>query len=132
MRSITLTTMSDRRRNPPRPEEMTQRARQLRHDSTGPEKALWRELRNRRLGRLKFRRQVPIGPYVVDFLCEYHHLVVELDGDSHVGRAVHDGKRTAFLESKGFRVIRFDNDSVLREVESVLAGILLACGMNVT
>lgn len=83
------------------------RVRQLRTNQTDAEKRLWRALRNRQLGNAKFRRQVSIGPYVVDFLCHEASLVIELDGGQHADRVDHDARRTAFLEKEGYRVLRF-------------------------
>ncbi len=101
-------------------------AQRLRRNATGPERYLWQRLRNRQLGGLKFRRQVPIGRYVVDFLCLEVMLVVEVDGDTHAFTQAADAERTAFLEREGFRVIRFSNAQVLTEADGVLAHIL-AC-----
>ena len=109
---------------------MTARARNLRSELTGPERKLWNLLRNRRLGGLKFRRQRAIGPYVVDFFCNDANLVVELDGESHVGKAEEDEKRTAWLEENGLRVIRFTNDDVLAHEEAVATAIARAAGLD--
>ena len=98
------------------------RARELRHASTEAEKLLWQKLRARQLGGAKFRRQTPIGPYIVDFASFEHRLVVEIDGGQHntpQGRQ-HDLRRTAWLESQGFRVLRFWNNQVLTNLEGVL------------
>ncbi len=119
-------------RHQPLPEELTQRARQLRRNSTGPERALWRELRDRRLAGLKFRRQAPIGPFIVDFLCEARQLVVELDGQSHIGRADYDRARTNWLEANGCRILRIDNDDAIKDMESVLTAILRACDIEIS
>ena len=99
-------------------------ARRLRRDQTDAERALWFRLRDRRLNELKFRRQMPIKSYVVDFCCESARLVVELDGGQHLEQIVKDEKRTAFLEAKGFRVVRFWNDDVLVRGDVVLGEIL--------
>jgi very-short-patch-repair endonuclease len=88
-------------------EAMVKRARRLRSNPTATERVLWGRLRQRRLGGLKFRRQVPMGPYVLDFLCLRHRLVVEADGPFH--DAERDAIRDAWLEAKGFRVLRFRN-----------------------
>ena len=76
-------------------------ARELRRDSTFPERLLWSRLRNRGLFGLKFRRQHPIGPFVIDFYCRESSLAVELDGRSHEGRESYDDARTDWLESQG-------------------------------
>ena len=100
------------------------RARQLRRDMTQPERALWRELRDlRRLG-LKFRRQVPFGPYVVDFYEPARRLAIELDGESHVGRFEYDDTRQKWLESQGLHVLRLANDDVVKDVGAVVEAIL--------
>ena len=71
----------------------------------------------------KFKRQVIIGPYIVDFVCFEARLVIEADGGQHVEQAVDDKRRTALLESKGFRVIRFWNHDILQNIDSVLEDI---------
>ncbi len=100
-----------------------QTARRLRADSTGPEKKLWSRLRNNQLG-YRFRRQQPVGPYVVDFYCAAHGLVIELDGDSHLLTAEADEVRETYLRSRGLQVIRFSNDEVLKELDVVAGAIL--------
>ena len=94
---------------------LTSRSRSLRHNSTGAEQKLWCVLRSRQLNGFKFRRQVEIGGYVVDFLCAEKRLIVEVDGGQHTPER--DARRTAFLESHGFRVIRFWNNDVLENLE---------------
>ena len=107
----------------PVPPDKRSFARTLRRDMTEAEAKLWHELRGRRLTGLKFRRQVPIPPYVADFLCADAMLVVEIDGSQH-GASVPDANRTAFMRGRGFRVLRFWNDEVLREMESVCDTII--------
>jgi very-short-patch-repair endonuclease len=107
-----------------------EKARRLRRDMTIPERKLWTMLRGRQLARLKFRRQHPIGPYIADFACEEKKLVIELDGDSHIGRAAYDHRRQAAIEQLGYKVIRVGNDDVLRDDEAVLELILTACGIE--
>ena len=92
-------------------------ARRLRIDSTEVERLLWQRLRNRQLGGNKFRRQVTIGPFIVDFACIDACLIVEIDGGQHSEER--DAARTAFLQSKGYRVIRFWNNEVLTELAGV-------------
>jgi very-short-patch-repair endonuclease len=104
--------------------DQTQRSRGLRKESTTPERVLWGMLRNRRFGGLKFRRQVPFGPYVVDFYCAKHQLIVELDGQTHDGQQDRDQKRTAFLESRGLHVIRVTNSQLASNPEGVAHFIL--------
>ena len=102
------------------------RARELRKDQTEAESSLWFELRAHRLGGYHFRRQHPIGPYIVDFVCLESRLVVELDGGQHAESVEYDEARTAFLSSRGFSVIRFWNNQVLTEISGVKEAILLA------
>ncbi|HXE24173.1 MAG TPA: endonuclease domain-containing protein [Roseiarcus sp.] len=104
------------------------RARALRTAETDAEKALWNLLRDRRLQATKWRRQVPIGPYIADFVCFEHRLVVECDGSQH-GESLHDAKRDEWLRQQGFAVARFWNHEVLRERENVLSTILARCGL---
>jgi very-short-patch-repair endonuclease len=99
-------------------------ARELRKLSTDTELRLWLHLKNRNLGGFKFRRQHPIPPYVVDFVCLEQKLIVELDGGQHAEQIARDAERTAYLESKGFRVIRFWNDDALKQTDAVLEEIL--------
>jgi very-short-patch-repair endonuclease len=110
--------------------EQTDKCRRLRRDLTGPERRLWSALRSRRAAKLKVRRQHPIGPYVVDFVSLEHRLIVELDGDSHTGRAAYDRERQSQLESAGYRVLRVGNDDVLNDLEAVLGAVLQACGIR--
>jgi primosomal protein N' (replication factor Y) len=102
----------------------TRRARRLRTHSTDAERRLWRHLRNRQVAGAKFRRQHPFPPYVVDFCCVERRLVVEVDGGQHEENR--DRARTEFLQSKGFRVLRFWNNDVLTNTEGVLESILAA------
>ena len=104
----------------------TSRARDLRKKSTDTENALWNLLRNRQLTGYKFRRQAPIGKYIVDFLCFERNLVVELDGGQHQEQADYDAERTRVLESGGYRVIRFWNNLVLEDTDAVLQMVLIA------
>ena len=117
-------------KQPITPPELKVRARELRYDSTVPERKLWDALRGRKLAGLKFRRQHPIPPFVVDFYCEEELLVVELDGDSHIGCANYDENRSANLIKKGLKIVRFGNDDVLQDLEAVLHGILRVCNRD--
>ncbi len=110
----------------------TGRARELRANSTWPEKIVWGKLRAGRLGGLKFRRQHPIGPYVVDFFCHEIGLVVEIDGASHEDRAEKDRERAAYLEQQGLRVFRVTNADVMSDPEAVGMGIARAAGVTIT
>ena len=107
-------------------------ARGLRQRSTDAERQIWSHLRDRRLGGLKFRRQCPIGRYIVDFVCLECLLVVELDGYQHMVNLTADAKRTQDLVQAGYRVLRFWDNDVLRSTEAVLASILAATGADHT
>ena len=96
----------------------------LRKNQTEAETLLWRRIRNRQLGGYKFRRQHFFPPYVVDFLCIEKRLVIELDGGQHASAVEADERRTKFLEQKGFSVVRFWNNEVLGDAETVLERIL--------
>ncbi|NOZ41268.1 MAG: endonuclease domain-containing protein [Planctomycetes bacterium] len=110
-----------------RPSEQTRsRVKQLRRNATQPEKILWSALRGRNIGGLKFRRQHPLEPYIVDFYCAEARLVIELDGESHNGREEHDFQRTKYLQEKGLTVFRITNDDVFDNLERVAEAILKA------
>ncbi|MBZ9850455.1 endonuclease domain-containing protein [Mesorhizobium sp. CA14] len=98
-------------------------ARSMRRESTDAEDRLWQELRGRRLDNTKFRRQVPIGRFVADFLCAEAKLVVEIDGSQHA-ESRHDQERDAELKVRGFRVLRFWNDDVLKDMNGVCDTII--------
>jgi BirA family biotin operon repressor/biotin-[acetyl-CoA-carboxylase] ligase len=102
--------------------EQRQFARTLRKQMTDAEQLLWRHLRARRLGGQKFRRQQPLGPYVVDFMHFGARVIVEADGGQHNGNRRDEG-RDAWLESQGFKVLRFWNDAILQHTDSVLEAI---------
>jgi very-short-patch-repair endonuclease len=99
-------------------------ARRLRREMTAAETMLWHGLRNRGIG-AKFRRQVPIGPYVADFLCVTARLIIELDGPPHdeAGQHLHDLRRDAWLRGQGWHVLRFSNDAVIGGGDIVLEEI---------
>ena len=105
-------------------------ARNLRRNQTRAERLLWRHLRNRHLDGYRFRRQEVIGPYIVDFVCLEHKLIIELDGGQHVDAAEADTVRTQQLVAYGYRVIRFWNDEVLTRTDDVLERILKELQMN--
>lgn len=107
-----------------------QRARELRQPQTRAEAILWRQLRDKRLKGLKFRRQQPIGRFIVDFYCPNHKLVVEVDGDTHATQVEYDEARAERLEIQGYRVIRFTNQEVYRQLSAVLEAIWAACGQQ--
>jgi adenine-specific DNA-methyltransferase len=100
-----------------------ERAKKLRRDQTDVERKLWLALRDRRLGGKKFRRQVPIGSYIVDFLCLEQKLIVELDGGQHGEQAAYDDRRTDFLSGEGYRVLRFWNNDAIENFDGVLMTI---------
>ena len=100
---------------------LTKAARSLRSRMTDAERKLWFALKDRRFDAFKFRRQVPIGPYIADFLC-FARLVVEVDGSQHAG-SVRDGERDAWLARNAFRVVRYWNNDVLQNLEGVLTDL---------
>jgi very-short-patch-repair endonuclease len=102
-----------------------QKARQLRQSSTDAERRMWSALRDRRLIRYKFRRQHPIGNFIVDFACTEYGLVIEVDGGQHAGNAA-DTRRNALLERQGWKVIRFWSNDVLGNTNGVVETILRA------
>jgi very-short-patch-repair endonuclease len=99
-------------------------ARRLRRDQTDAERLLWFRLRDRRLGGWKFKRQVSIDRYVVDFCCESARLIIELDGGQHGKRSEKDAVRTAALEAHGYLVIRLWNSDLMNNMSGVLETIL--------
>ena len=100
--------------------EAKQRLRSLRTFSTEAEKLLWSRLRGRQLEEHKFRRQVWLGNYIVDFVCLAQRPVIETDGGQHAEQMEYDERRTAFLAKEGFRVLRFWNNDVLTNLDGVL------------
>ena len=102
------------------------RARTLRRQSSDAESVLWRHLRARRLMGYKFRRQVVIEPYIVDFVCLEAGLIIEADGGQHSAQQSYDAMRTIRLESMGYRVMRFWNHEVVGELQGVLDQIRAA------
>lgn len=109
------------------PAGVKKRAKELRQEMTPVEKALWEKLRDRRLGGYKFRRQKAIGPFIADFYCAESRLVVEIDGDIHDLKAEQDKARTEQFADHGYRVIRFRNEQIIQQIESVLTAILANC-----
>ena len=108
----------------------TQRARDLRKRQTDAESLLWYVLRGRRRCGLKFRRQYPIEPWIVDFACSERLLIVELDGAYHEATLEADARRESDLCRKGWDVIRFTNDDVLSDVEAVAVAIARHLGLT--
>ena len=103
-------------------------ARKLRKSETDAERKIWQQLRSKSLNGAKFRRQHPVGPYIVDFICINEKLVIELDGGQHQQQQDYDAKRTAFLEQSGYRVLRFWDDDVLLKRDSVMQVIFETLG----
>jgi very-short-patch-repair endonuclease len=99
-------------------------ARTLRKNPTDTEKLLWKHLQRKQLCELKFRRQQPIGNYIVDFICFEKKLIVELDGGQHAIEQEKDKERDEWLRSEGYKVLRFWNTDVLQNLEGVLETIL--------
>ena len=102
---------------------MKSRSRALRRDSTKAESLLWQHLRSRRLLGCKFRRQVPIGNYIVDFLCEDPPIIIELDGGQHMEQENYDEARSTWLKANGFLVLRFWNNDIAENMEGVLESL---------
>jgi len=105
---------------------LNRRSHLLRKNSTDAENKLWFFLQDRRLQGYKFRRQYIIDSYIVDFVCHHKKLIIELDGGQHLDVHDYDEKRRKFLENEGYQVLRFWNDVVFTETESVLEVILEA------
>lgn len=99
--------------------------KKLRRSMTRAESVLWEALRNRKCNNLKFRRQVNIGPYIVDFLCKEYSVIVEVDGSIHSEefQKEHDIGRDEYLTYKGYRVLRFTNANVMNDLDNVLSKI---------
>lgn len=117
-------------KRPPVTPKTCGRAKDLRSRMTFPEQRLWQLLRDRQLAGMKFVRQAPIGPFIVDFVCREKRLVIELDGESHSERGAYDRQREAWLRDHNYTVCRVSNDDVLRELEGVLIAIVTAAGLD--
>lgn len=98
-------------------------AKHLRRNQTSAEALVWAELRGRKCGGYKFRRQVPIGQYIVDFLCVSQKLIVEIDGPSHFESVDYDVNRTKILESQGYHVMRLSNEDVYEDLDATIEAI---------
>ena len=109
------------------PSKTLKRARALRRNQTEAEKRLWGYLRDKRLQGFKFNRQVPMGPYIADFVCHEAKLIVEVDGATHgeTHEIKYDERRTHFLNDQGFRVVRCNNSDVYENIVGVLDAVLL-------
>jgi very-short-patch-repair endonuclease len=107
-------------------------ARALRKNLTDAERAMWAMLRGHRLNGIGFRRQYPVGPFIADFACLTAKLVIEIDGGQHFSDdgEVRDARRTAYIESHGFRVLRFTNHDILANRSGVLESIAAAVQAN--
>jgi len=105
---------------------LLQRARELRKNLTPQERKLWSVLRNSQIKGYKFKRQVPIGNYIADFVCEEKMLIIEIDGGQHneIDNIAYDKERTAYLNSRGFNVIRFWNNDVNKNFGGVYETLL--------
>jgi very-short-patch-repair endonuclease len=113
--------------------KLKENARALRSGMTDCEQRLWLKLRRKQVLGVQFYRQKPIGDYIADFYAPKAHLVVEVDGSQHLEPAQidHDRGRTAFLESQGLRVLRFDNRQILQELDSVMEAIYRAMAKEI-
>ena len=100
-----------------------QRAQVLRKRTTDTERLLWSHLRRRQLQGYRFRRQVPIGNYIADFVCIEARLIIELDGSQHQDQRVYDEQRTRYLEQRGFKIFRVWDNQAFTETQSVLETI---------
>ena len=98
--------------------------KKLRENATDAERKVWHHLRRKQVAGLRFRRQYRLGPYIVDFVCLPARLIIEVDGGQHADRAERDAIRTAWLETQGFRVVRFWNNEVLQDTD-IVGGIIL-------
>jgi len=111
-------------RQKPRPtKRLIRNAKRLRQQATFPERLLWSKLRRGQIFGFRFRRQHAIKNFVVDFCCSDALLIIEVDGDSHLGRAQYDAERQSQLEEMGYRVMRVSNDDILSDIDSVVDGI---------
>ena len=108
-------------------DEMLERAKKLRREMTPAEKILWKQLKANRLQGLHFRRQQVVHGYYPDFYCHQHELIVELDGGIHEFQKEYDAEREAYLISLGFRIIRFTNEEITKNLKGVLQRIVEAC-----
>jgi very-short-patch-repair endonuclease len=103
-----------------------QRARELRRNPTDTERKLWHRIRDKQIENFRFRRQRPIGKYIVDFICLEANLVIELDGGQHVEQLQYDAERTKYLSAQGLHVLRYWNNDVMQNIEGVLEDVRAA------
>lgn len=106
--------------------KINQFAKQLRKNSTDTERVLWSHFRNRRFEGLKFRRQEPIGSYIVDFICYEKRLIIECDGSQHILNQEYDEERDQYLRDRRFKLLRFWDRDILQNLEGVLEEIFEA------
>ncbi|MBI9049468.1 MAG: endonuclease domain-containing protein [Anaerolineaceae bacterium] len=99
-------------------------ARELRKAQTKAEQTLWQVIRFKQINGIRFRRQHAIGPYIVDFCSPSKKLIIEVDGGQHLEQKEYDAQRTEFLQSKGYRVLRFWNNDVMNNLEGVIQEII--------
>ena len=102
-------------------------ARALRQSSTDAESLLWKHLRAKRFKKLKFKRQEPIGKYIVDFVCYEKRIIIEVDGGQHSADKDKDHERDNWFRGEGFKVLRFWNHEVLTQTDAVLTAIMMNC-----
>jgi very-short-patch-repair endonuclease len=102
----------------------TKSARELRSNLTDAERRLWQKLKRRQIAGVKFRRQQPIGHFIVDFVCFERRVIVEVDGGQHAEQLHYDQQRTRWLEAQGYRVLRYWNNDVLANTEAVVQAVL--------
>jgi len=106
--------------------QLLNRAKTLRINQTEAEQRLWYQLRANRFMGMKFKRQKPIGNYIADFVCYEHNLIIEVDGGQHQDNIDYDQRRDKWLQEHGYTVLRFWNNDVLQQIESVLEAIRIA------
>ena len=106
---------------------LKERSRTLRKNMTIAEKKLWAHLRNKKFGAIRFRRQVILGNYIIDFISFNPKIIIEVDGSQHIDQAAYDQARTEYLESLGYKALRFWNRDVLNNIEMVLNNIWDTC-----
>jgi len=104
--------------------KLQRRAAELRHNQTPAEAKLWRFLRAHQTNDVHFRRQHAIGNYIADFCAPKRKLIIEVDGGGHLEQEEYDNERTAFLQSKGYKVLRFWNNEVMQDIDGVMRVIL--------
>jgi len=111
-------------------EKVLNNAKALRTNQTDAEQRLWYHLRAHRFMNFKFKRQKPVGSYIVDFVCMERRLIIEIDGGQHADQVEYDQRRDAWLRNQGYTVLRFWNNEVLQQLEGVLERIRLALTLS--